>query len=55
MTKIIAKPRHKDFEWGIYGFCSFTGWEDFDLYREDGTFLCTICVNAKDYNTLHNQ
>lgn len=48
-VKIIVKPRSANFWWGIYGFCEKTGWEDLNLFYDNGERIGGICLNGKGY------
>lgn len=46
---ITVKTSSSNLWWGIYGLCGKTGWEDLDLFYENGERIGGVCLNAKSY------
>ncbi len=47
--KIRVQTTSERVWWGIYGFVGKNGWEDLDLYDEQGELIDRIHLYAKDY------
>lgn len=49
MSKIIVRPESSNLWWRVYGFCEKTGWEDLNLFYENGERIGCLCLNSKNY------
>lgn len=48
-VKIIVQPESANLWWGIYGFCEKIGWEDLNIFYENGERIGSVCLNTKGY------
>jgi hypothetical protein len=51
--KIIVKPESLNLWWGIYGLTEKIGWEDLNIFNENGELIGRFCLNTKKYLRTH--
>lgn len=51
--KLIVKPESSNLWWGIYGLTEKIGWEDLNIFYENGERIGRFCLNTKEYLRAH--